>query len=219
MTPLPEKLALRFAELAKQAEPLHELDRGDGFREVPSQPFYAWAISAQSAIQAAFGAQSPHYQSFDRELQALSNKSIYQQRLDAVRGIFLAAKADVDGGHLYNLQRSTAGEVVGDFVGLAKLALAEGHHTVATVLASAALEDALKRFAAEHKVDVTEKTMEDIVNALKSKGLVSGPQKALLAAMPKLRNKAMHANWDSITPQDAGSIIGYVEQFLLSHFQ
>ena len=219
MTRLPERLTLRFSELARQAEPLREADRGDGFAEVPGQPFYMWAVSAQSAIQAAFGRQSPHYQSFDRELQALSNKTVYQQRLEAVRGIFLAAKADVDGGHLYDLQRTTAGEVVGDFVGLAKLALSEGHHTVAAVLASAALEDALKRFAAENDLDVTDKTMEDVVNALKSKGLVSGPQKALLAAMPKLRNKAMHADWESITPQDAGSIIGYVEQFLLSHFQ
>jgi hypothetical protein len=219
MPHLPEKLTLRFAELARQAEPLREGDRGDGFGEVPSQPFYAWAVSAQSAIQAAFGRTSPHYQSFDRELQALSNKTVYQQRLEAVRGIFLAAKADVDGGHLYNIQRTTAGEVVGDFVGLAKLALSEGHHTVAAVLASAALEDALKRFAAENDLDVSDKTMEDVVNSLKSKGLVSGPQKALLAAMPKLRNKAMHAQWDSITPQDVGSIIGYVEQFLLTHFQ
>ena len=144
---------------------------------------------------------------------------MHQQRLDAVRGIFLAAKADIDGGHLYDLQRTTAGEVVGDFVALAKLALSEGHHTVATVLASAALEDALKRFAVENDLDVTDKTMEEVVNALKTKGLVSGPQKALLAAMPRLRNKAMHADWESITPQDAGSIIGYVEQFLLSHFQ
>lgn len=219
MSQLLEKLTRRFAELATQAAPLREADRGDGFGEVPSQPFYAWAVSAQSAIQAAFGRHSPHYQSFDRELQALSNRTVHQQRLEAVRGIFLAAKADVDGGHLYDLHRTTAGEVVGDFVGLAKLALSEGHHTVAAVLASAALEDALKRYAVENDLDVTDKTMEEVVNALKSKRLVSGPQKALLAAMPKLRNKAMHADWESITPQDAGSIIGYVEQFLLSHFQ
>ena len=219
MSRLSERLSLRFTELAIQADSLHEVDRGDGYSEVPGQPFYAWAVSAQNAIKAAFGRQSPHYGSFERELLAVSNKGVYQQRLEALRGIFLASKADIDGGHVYELQRTTAGEVVGDFVALAKLALSEGHHTVAAVLASAALEDALKRFAAENDLDVTDKTMEEVVNALKTKGLVSGPQKALLAVMPRLRNKAMHADWDAITPQDAGSIIGYVEQFLLSHFQ
>jgi hypothetical protein len=28
----------------------------------------------------------------------------------------------------------------------------------------------------------------------------------------------MHANWEKLTPADVGSIIGFVEQFLLSHF-
>jgi hypothetical protein len=60
--------------------------------------------------------------------------------------------------------------------------------------------------------------MEQVVNALKSKGLVSGPQKALLSAMPKIRNHAMHADWDKLTPQDAGSIVGFVEHFLLTNF-
>lgn len=110
------------------------------------------------------------------------------------------------------------GEIFGDFVSAAKLALGEGHHSVAAVLACAALEDALKRFALLNGLDVTGKTMEVIVNALKSKGLVSGTQKALLSAMPQLRNNAMHAEWAKITPQDAGSAIGFVEQFLLAHF-
>ena len=108
MPQLPEKLTLRFTELEIQAAPLREGYRSDGFGEVPSQPFYAWAVSAQSAIQAAFGRNSPHYQSFDRELLALSNNTVFQQRLEAIRGIFLAAKADVDGGHLYDLQRTMA---------------------------------------------------------------------------------------------------------------
>ena len=100
---------------------------------------------------------------------------------------------------------------------LAKAALGEGHHTVAAVLACAALEDALKRYAIRNGLQIDGKTMEDVVNALKGAGLVSGAQKALLGAMPKVRNYAMHADWDKITPQDAGSVIGFVESFLLVH--
>ena len=60
--------------------------------------------------------------------------------------------------------------------------------------------------------------MEDVVNTLKAQGLVTGSQKTLLAAMPKIRNQAMHADWSKLTSQDAGSVIGFVEQFLLNHF-
>lgn len=113
---------------------------------------------------------------------------------------------------------SFSGEIFGDFVSAAKAALSEGQHTVAAVLACAALEDALKRYAKSKGLSVEDKNMEDVVNALKAQGLVSGAQKVLLAAMPKIRNHAMHADWEKLTPQDAGSVIGFVEQFLLSHF-
>jgi hypothetical protein len=37
-------------------------------------------------------------------------------------------------------------------------------------------------------------------------------------AMPKTRNNAMHADWGKITPQDVGSVIGFVEQFFNNTF-
>jgi hypothetical protein len=60
--------------------------------------------------------------------------------------------------------------------------------------------------------------MQDVVNALKSKGLIGGAQKTLLDAMPKIRDYAMHANWAKIRPEDVNSVIGFVEQFLVIHF-
>lgn len=132
--------------------------------------------------------------------------------------IFNGAKSDVDGGYVFNLSTSITGEVFGDIVTAAKGALSEGKHVVACVLACAALEDALKRHAAVNGLDVEGKTMEEVVNSLKSKGLVSGAQKILLGAMPKIRNYAMHADWEKLEPQDAGSVIGFVEHFLLEHF-
>ena len=60
--------------------------------------------------------------------------------------------------------------------------------------------------------------MSEVINALKSKRLVSGAQRSLLDAMPRIRNFAMHANWEKISEPDVNSIIGFVEQFLLQKF-
>jgi hypothetical protein len=109
-------------------------------------------------------------------------------------------------------------EVFGGFVTLAKQALSEGHKDVAAVLARAALEDALKRYAVSRNLTVTEKSMSDVVNALKPEGLVAGAQKSLLDAMPRVRNFAMHAEGSRISEPEVSSVIGFVEQFLLTKF-
>ena len=104
------------------------------------------------------------------------------------------SKNDFEHGFFVGLETRISGELLGDFVGLAKESLREGHKDVAAVLASAALEDALKRFARLKNLDVDDKVMQEVVAALKSEGLVSGAQKRLLDAMPKIRDFDMHAN-------------------------
>ena len=219
MAKIQEQVAKRFEELANQAQQIPLITEKHMMTPQAShQQFYAWATSALHAIQGVFGKDSPHYIRFEAELSRITNNHVWQDHLSSFKGIFLGAKSDVDGGYLFDIQATFSGEIFGDFVATAKAALAEGQHTVAAVLACAALEDALKRFATSQGLSVENKTMEDVVNALKTKGLVSGAQKTLLAAMPKIRNQALHAEWSKLTPQDAGSVIGFVEQFLLSHF-
>lgn len=86
------------------------------------------------------------------------------------------------------------------------------------MLVSAALEDSLKRYATANGLNVDNGSMMAVINALKSKGLVSGTYKTLLNAMPKIRNYAMHADWEKISEPDVKSVIGFVEQFLLTKF-
>lgn len=216
MSQIEKKISARFAELADIAQGLPL--RGRDTLAAEAQPFYSWAASVLSLLHGAFGKESSHSVGFAKEMAAIGNNYVSERHFNAIRGLFFGAKSDFDGGHIFNVERSVAGELFGDLVALAKAALSEGQYTVAAVLASAALEDALKRYATLNGQTVEGSTMEQVVNALKSQGLVSGPQKALLSAMPKIRNHAMHADWDKLTPQDAGSVVGFVEQFLLTHF-
>jgi hypothetical protein len=210
------RIKTRFAQLATQIEqiPMNGSDRP----YADEQAFYAWASSSLNLLMGVFGKESPHYEQLHAEISQTKDHYVEADHLNACKGIFLGAKSDVDDGYVFQLDRVISAEIFGDFVTAAKAALSEGQYTVATVLASSALEDALKKYATKNGLDVEGKNMEDVVNALKSKGLVGGAQTSLLSAMPKIRNHAMHAEWDKLTPQDAGSIIGFVEQFLLTHF-
>lgn len=209
--------AKRFSELAQAFAALkfHQSDRGMSGLYVDTGDWMRWATSAQNLILAVYGESSPHYTNF---VEVIKKCVGYEDDVLTLRGIFLSAKDDFEGGYVFNVDLRISGEVLGDFVSLAKEALAEGHKDVAAVLACASLEDALKRFATLEGHNVDGKTMQEVVNLLKAKGLVSGAQKTILDTLPRVRNYALHAEWAKLTEPEVSSVIGFVEQFLLTRF-
>ncbi|MDD5334472.1 MAG: DUF4145 domain-containing protein [Rhodoferax sp.] len=211
-----ETFARRFAELAKSFGEITFTESGGMGRSYSKHgQWRQWATSAQSLIRAAFGDASPHYTNFVSLYTACQGSD---HDVGALGAVFRSASEDFLGGYVFDVDLRVSGEVFGDFVALARKSLSEGHKDVAAVLACAALEDALKRFAIANNLLIADKTMQEVVNALKTSGLVSGAQKSLLDAMPRIRNAAMHAEWVKLSEPDVSSVIGFVEQFLLSKF-
>jgi hypothetical protein len=198
-----EKFARRFVELDERIPFTNPVQ------------WQQWATSVQNLILAVFGAESPHYRNYSSVYErCCKSNGVYGE----LKEIFASAKEDFEGGYVFDVELRVSGEVFGDFVVLAQTALREGYKDVAAVLACAALEDALKRYAMVNGIDINDKTMQQVVSALRSGGLVSGAQKTLLDAMPRIRNLAMHADWAKISEPDVNSVIGFVEQFLLTKF-
>ncbi len=214
---LQDTFGKRFVELLAEFDKM-PFEQREGYRNthVKNGFWRKWATSTQSLITAVFGPTSPHVQNFNSLYERCGGQDYEVRGLHAV---FLSAKDDFEGGYLFNVELRISGEVFGDFVALARQSLSEGHKDVAAVLACAALEDVLKRYAALNQLETTDKGMSEIINSLKSAGLVAGAQKSLLDAMPRVRNAALHADWSKIAEPDVSSVIAFVEQFLLSKFQ
>lgn len=212
-----EVFAQRFQELEikRQHIPFHYSQRLPGSGYVPDGEWRGWGTSVQSLLRAVFGETSEQYTNFSGSYRACGGN---ESSVRALFNLFISAKEDFEGGYVFNVELRVSGEVFGDFVALARKSLDEGHKDVAAVLACAALEDALKRYAIAKKLEVEDKTMSDVINALKSAGHVAGAQKAMLDRMPTIRNYALHANWEKISEPDVGGVIGFVEQFLLTKF-
>jgi hypothetical protein len=132
-----QRISERFRELAALGEKVPS-DHQQYLRE---REWHAWSASAIQLVTSVFGSDSPHA----RVLQKCADYDVPQSRvLDQALGAFSAAQSDYEAGLASNFRTEIAGEILGDFVALSKSALSEGHMTVAAVLASAALEDALK---------------------------------------------------------------------------
>ena len=209
-----DRFAPRFSDLQSELDEMH-LETISGMH-VQSDIWQKWATSVESLIGAACGTHSPYYSHFVEARQKCQTG--YIDHVQALAGIFQSAKEAFDGGYLFDVERDVSAEIFGDFVVLAKQALAEDNKDVAAVLASAALEDALKRYATSNGLEVDDASMSNVIGALKSKGLVSGAQKSMLAAMLQMRNHAMHAKWEKFEKPDVSGLIGFVEHFLLTHF-
>jgi hypothetical protein len=132
-------------------------------------------------------------------------------------GILKSIKSEIEVGLVGNLQLQAQGGIFGDFIVLARKALDESKD-VAAVLVSAALEDTLKRYAVQNGLGVAQADMPEVINALKSKGLLKGPQASVVQSYVQLRNKAFHAECDKIDKETVNSAISFTETFLLEHF-
>lgn len=135
-----------------------------------------------------------------------------------VKGALLNIREELAAGLIRNISTEAAGEVIGDLIALSRAQLKSGYKDVAAVLATAALEDSLKRKADELGINVEGKTLDSIINALKSRAFFKGPQAPIVASYVKLRNAAMHAEWHKITEPDVSSLLGFLEPFVIQHF-
>jgi len=133
-------------------------------------------------------------------------------------GALKSFASDIEAGRLSALRLEYQGQVFADILNTAKAAISENSKDVAAVLAAAALEDTLKRYAEAEGIDVEDKDLTTVVNALKSAGLLSAPQSALLKGMVPFRNKALHAEWAKIGEAEVSGVIAFAEEFLIRKF-
>ena len=121
---------------------------------------------------------------------------LYRGNMRALRGILNSAKDDYESGFIFNLESRISGEVLSDFIATAKRTIddedssgdAEGRKNVAAVLACAALEDALKRYASLNGLEIENKDMHTVINALKGEGLLQGVESKHLGSLVKIRD-------------------------------
>jgi len=175
--------------------------------------FRGFRSASLSFLANIFGAHQTYYKEFIEHVKYSGSCSYTEAGIN----ILQAARAEIEGGWLVTVEGQVSAEIFADFIALAKEAL-DDNKDVAAVLACAALEDALKRVAIKENLDVDDKDMSEVINALKAKGVIKGAQVPIVQSYVKLRNKAFHAEWDKFDKESVSSVIGFTEQFLLTNF-
>jgi hypothetical protein len=137
------------------------------------------------------------------------------------KGALQNLKDEIEAGLTGSLRHQVTGEVLTDFIQLARAALDEpgdGAKNVAAVLAAAAFEDTLRRMGQTLAGIVGKEDLPNVLTALKDAGIIQGPQVGIAQSYFTFRNKALHANWSEIQRESVLSALAFVEGLLMKHF-
>jgi len=181
-------------------------------------------LGTLSMVIALYGQNSAQHEFLleSRKTNQLVGSHGYEVHLsrlkEALIGCLQNTKQELEQGLIERLVSKVESEVIGDFVVLAKEQIDAGFKDVAAVLATAALEDVMKRKTKELELDVDDKSLDQVINALKSESFFEGAQKSVVSSYVQLRNAALHADWDKIKEPEVSSLIAFLESFLLEDF-
>lgn len=168
---------------------------------------------ASNLIRRVCGVDSEHH----LELKQIA-KDTSTTRLAAVVGVLEAAKADFEGGLLFNLKALIEAEVLGDFLDQAEVLLAGGYYGPAASLIGAVLEDTLRKISDAAKITHPAKTKIDSLNvALAKAAIYSALTQKQVTALADIRNNADHGHFDKFTPQDVEDMLKWVRRFASEH--
>lgn len=179
-----------------------------------------------TVMNAVYGHQSEQAETLKRTVDSIrhadpGDRSIYPIG-QAVKGAIKNLKEEIESGMLGSLYKRLAGEIITDFLLLAKFTLEEGSDgakNVASVLAAAAFEDTIRRMGYELGGVTERKKLAEIIHLLKDASILRAPQLGIAVSYLSFRNHALHADWEKIDRSSIHSILSFTEQLLLMHFQ
>ena len=212
---------MKEEEIKKRIDALLMGGSGGGDRNVRGHELYNGALSL---IALLYGPNSPQLKSFTQKAETITERFSGTGLADNLsflsRGALQNMRAEIEAGVVGSLQRTITGEVLADFLQLARAALDEKRDeakNVAAVLTAALFEDTIRRLATANGIPHIEK-LQDVITELKDKGVLQGSQVGIANSYLNFRNSALHAQWDRIERESVASVLGFVEQLLVRHF-
>jgi hypothetical protein len=171
-----------------------------------------------------YGPNNPQAEKLSKETEYIrkrySDDYASENIAELAESILRNIKGELESGILGSIQRTLTGEVLTDFLQLARTALEEKGDeakNIAAVLSAALFEDTIRRLATTNGIPHFEK-LQDIITELKNKGILNGSQIGIANSYLNFRNNSLHAQWDKVGRESVASVLAFVEQLLLAHF-
>ena len=177
--------------------------------------YQAWVSSSSNLIRTV----SPEKSYFTEECQRLVTEENMKHRIPAhviqkLYGLLTSAFKEWENGLLKNIEFMIAGETFDDFLDHA-IMYHKGNKVIeSSVLASAVLEDTIKKIAKKHQVSSEGKTLEPLIDDLVTNNIFTSVKAKRVKSYAAVRNHALHAEWDQLDIRDVGEMIKGVQDLI-----
>jgi len=175
-------------------------------RSVPE--FRSWLTSASNLIHFVVPPETHLAKECDRfladnDLKRGVTSSVLVQMLGLLRGV----KDEWDHGLLGRIEYIVAGATFDDFLDYAAEYLKGNKKMESSVLASAVLEDTVKKIAQKNGLATERKTLDPLIDELVKVNAFTPVKAKRVKAYAGVRNHALHADWDKFDISDVGQLI------------
>lgn len=176
----------------------------------------AWIAETVNVVELALpDALSP----YRRQIGAAAIIGNTTDRVMNVASMLRSLLADVDRGLVGTITNKIRAETFDDFLDHAVEYRKEGRKEEAGVIAGVVFEDTVRKIYATNIGDSTGKPLEDVINELKKRDVITDEEKTQ-AQTPKLvRTRATHANWREFTLDGVDDTIKATKAFIKKYLE
>jgi len=121
---------------------------------------------------------------------------------------------DIDAGLLNNFANKIRAETFDEFLEHAEWYHAHDRKNEAGVLAGVVFEDTVRRICRDQAIDEKGEKLEELINQLAKKDVITGQQSKQAKVAAHVRTKATHAQWDEFDLDGVASAIKITRIFL-----
>lgn len=178
----------------------------------------SWFSSAANAIQQV----APPGSFYVAELKRIVEHEKLQggfprSSMEKLLGLLQSIQVEAEAGLLVKLEDQVVASAFDDFLDHATQYHKAGKVKEAAVLASAVLEDTVKRIAGKSGLSTDGASLEPLIDELVKQGVFTSVKAKRLKSFAAVRNHALHAEWEKLDIKDVGAQLSGLRELLDEH--
>lgn len=178
----------------------------------------SWFSSAANAIQQVAPQGGFYMSELQRIVEHEQLKGGFpKSSLEKLLGLLQSVQLEAQAGLLVKLEDQVVASAFDDFLDHATQYHKAGKPNEAAVLASAVLEDTIKRIARKYDVAVSGVSLEPLIDELTKRSVFTQVKAKRLKSYAAVRNHALHAEWEKLDIRDVGAQLSGLRELLDEH--